>query len=673
MAQVVYTGVAAGADVRGSLFQGAKFWLSQRVPSRATFIEQIKSNGGEIVPLEKNADVKIVDHLKQDNVPGTYSYQYIERSVRNGQLEDLEKYRAGPSQGAVRPAGAIDRPPKGTRTAFTAEDDGILYDWVDESSRNGGYVLGNELYKQLEKINPRHTWQSWRDRWVKILSSRSRPVRAPTNAPPTPPTDQPDVPVSKSQIRTTTPIGAAFTSEDAQALLALAKDIMNIPPENLEAAWKEWADSYPQHSVLEWRNFWESNIKPVYRKREKTLRSANEVEPEILTSPTGFINPARTINPSVRLGRSGVLKETTSYQEARNTSIKKQSKNAGGANSPTDEEVLDSCRSPKRRHTELPAEVPSSSPPNRLSTPPAKRRRLDSGSITALEIPSTPEKSPLSLRLAVRPRIQRSIIDLEEDDPEYEEEAVNEGDDEEEEYDNEEYENDSGERAASQSLSEPDRALTEIRSIFRDPGMITRFDVPSPEVGWGDNEDEQGGGTPNEGEEKVESVEIEAKIGDTQAILQGQTPAFDFLVAEPEEGWDVLMNPPPSSPPVPISALGVTYAINEEEFEEPPMTEKEIIAQVEEWMDDRVARGIEVDDIGLALKCANNHPVLADMVLESLQRGEGIPTDVQGIWTEEDDECLEAVDTRLINSMIEKHGQKELDKRYDFLRYYNAT
>ena len=31
-----------------------------------------KSNGGEVVKLEKFADIKIVDHLRKEQIPGTY-------------------------------------------------------------------------------------------------------------------------------------------------------------------------------------------------------------------------------------------------------------------------------------------------------------------------------------------------------------------------------------------------------------------------------------------------------------------------------------------------------------------------------------------------------------------------------------------------------------------------
>ncbi|KAL2890548.1 hypothetical protein HOO65_021090 [Ceratocystis lukuohia] len=51
------------------------------------------------------------------------------------------------------------------RTRFTAEDDAILLQQV----QNHKHASGNLIYKKLEKEFPQHPWSSWRDRYVKIL------------------------------------------------------------------------------------------------------------------------------------------------------------------------------------------------------------------------------------------------------------------------------------------------------------------------------------------------------------------------------------------------------------------------------------------------------------------------------------------------------------------------
>ena len=108
--------------------------------SKPTSLTSFQANGGEVLPLEKQADVKIVDHARKEALPGTYvapvsnwshwglgsdlinnyshSYTFIEKSLRNGDLEDLEDHRVGASEGTVRSVGSIMQPAKGTRNKY---------------------------------------------------------------------------------------------------------------------------------------------------------------------------------------------------------------------------------------------------------------------------------------------------------------------------------------------------------------------------------------------------------------------------------------------------------------------------------------------------------------------------------------------------------------------------
>jgi hypothetical protein len=147
--QVVYSDVAEGADLQGQLFADKKFFIAQRCPMRSSFIQQVKSNGGKIVPLEKMADYLIVDHMRKDVPAGSISYTFIEQSIRNGDLEDPDDHRAGEPAGTVREIGSL-RPTKGVRVPYTAEDDRQLYNWIKSYERQGGAIMGNEIYKQLE-------------------------------------------------------------------------------------------------------------------------------------------------------------------------------------------------------------------------------------------------------------------------------------------------------------------------------------------------------------------------------------------------------------------------------------------------------------------------------------------------------------------------------------------
>ncbi|EEA28409.1 transcription factor Rap1, putative [Talaromyces marneffei ATCC 18224] len=120
----------------------------------------------QIQGTHPNADVKLVDHAKREIPLNSYSYTFIEKSVRYGRLEDLEDHRAGQR---TRPVGAVGIPARSSRTPFTLQDDQILWDWVQPYEKRGDQIAGNLIYQQLAEQNPRHTFQSWRDRYLKRL------------------------------------------------------------------------------------------------------------------------------------------------------------------------------------------------------------------------------------------------------------------------------------------------------------------------------------------------------------------------------------------------------------------------------------------------------------------------------------------------------------------------
>ncbi|KAL4922280.1 TRF2-interacting telomeric protein/Rap1 C terminal domain-containing protein [Aspergillus aurantiobrunneus] len=156
------------------LFQGMSFWLSHNVPQRSRFKELIQQNGGIVKLNEKDANIQIVDHKKKDLPSNVYSYQFIEKSVQKGILEDLRAYKAGPS--TARPVGATHIPARGRRLAYTIQDDQILYDFLQPFERDPtASVSGNKIYQELAAQHPRHTYQSLRDRYLKRLRGHPRP------------------------------------------------------------------------------------------------------------------------------------------------------------------------------------------------------------------------------------------------------------------------------------------------------------------------------------------------------------------------------------------------------------------------------------------------------------------------------------------------------------------
>ena len=100
-----------------------------------------------MVRLEKGADYLISDHARNDAPPGSYSWKFIDDSLQAGALQPMEKYLCANPQ--VRPVGS-SVPSKGTRTAFTPEDDEILSAWVKKHTQMRLGISGNVIYKKLE-------------------------------------------------------------------------------------------------------------------------------------------------------------------------------------------------------------------------------------------------------------------------------------------------------------------------------------------------------------------------------------------------------------------------------------------------------------------------------------------------------------------------------------------
>jgi hypothetical protein len=175
-ASVVYEGVANSQGETGTLFQGQKLWFSATVPQRQRFIEDVKANGGEVVQLEKQADILLVDHTRKNPAPGTHSYKYVDLSIQKGRLENLDDHVVSAASRANRPVGSVTIAPKGSRNPYTDADDQFLWNWVKPLEETGGAIAGNSIYQQLEAANPRHTYQSWRDRWLKYVRHQNREI-----------------------------------------------------------------------------------------------------------------------------------------------------------------------------------------------------------------------------------------------------------------------------------------------------------------------------------------------------------------------------------------------------------------------------------------------------------------------------------------------------------------
>ncbi|KAL1960306.1 hypothetical protein VTO42DRAFT_8266 [Malbranchea cinnamomea] len=248
-----------------ALFDGISFWLSSTVPQRSQFKKLIERHGGNVVRLEKDADYRLVDHTKKDLAPGTYSYQFVERSIRNNKLENPEDHRVGPSPNRIRPVGSTTIRPRDHRRVFTAKDDQILYDWVKPYELAGGKWSGNKIYQQLAEKYPHHTFQSWRNRYIKKVRNLPRPVTM--NASIREANHEPESTYEQ------------FTASDKEMLLAEAEDILNVKPSLEDTAWSKFAEANPKHSASEWKNYFHSFVRPEYVKKKRKRSSSSHASP----------------------------------------------------------------------------------------------------------------------------------------------------------------------------------------------------------------------------------------------------------------------------------------------------------------------------------------------------------------------------------------------------------
>ncbi|KAL8889774.1 MAG: hypothetical protein Q9215_003016 [Flavoplaca cf. flavocitrina] len=529
MAAIVYTAVTDASGLRGTLFQGAKFWLSQKVPQRSRFIEQVKANGGEVTPLEKEADVKIVDHARKQQLPGTA-------------LEDLEKYAVGPAVGTIRAVGSVIQPTKSGRTKFTTEDDQQLINWVRDFEQRGGATSGNEIYKQLEARNSRHTWQSWRDRWVKTLKDSPRSAFISQDAPPTPPDDP-----SAETVRLSNPVEdqmatrKPLTNEDRETLLSVGHDIEGITPDNQEQAWSKWADNHENpedDSAKDRQNLWERTIRPIFLeqeeqrvKQESIHRGPVEFEAEPRHQLGGQEQaslPDRTAPANEVAKESNSPRSPSFHPESPTRQLRALSQeqelyisaieNGDGAN-----DVKYQPRSPvKRKRTEFESgiEIPSSSPMQAEAS--IKRLRHDSFPPDILSRPANnsgkiPAKGVTDTYASDKPE----AIDVIE---------ISDGDDS-ESLDEELFCSEASHSLSPELGSSPkkvftstDRNVSRTQAAFLDPTPMIEYELAAPEDGWQDDDE-------------VEEDRDEDGQSNEDETYESRHKTTGFELAAPEGGW----------------------------------------------------------------------------------------------------------------------------------------
>ncbi|KAI4746312.1 hypothetical protein E4T50_03333 [Aureobasidium sp. EXF-12298] len=340
--------MADSVGVNGGVFADKKFFIVQRVPQRSHYVSLVENNGGRVVKLEAQADFLIADHMRHDAPAGSLSYKFIEEAIKQGELpEDEEPFHANRRKSTNAVTTTAGPSKKSTRTPFTDDDDKLLYKLVHRANEQGYAIQGNTLYQALATHNPRHTFHSWRDRYVKVLSTRPPTgweAYPDANLPPldTPSTDLPSPALPRSTARSTissTPHSrghVAFTEEDDQELEAwVTKKAKQGAKLGGNAIYQELAERNPRHSYHSWRDRWLRHLsrrEPI--DEDEGAAPLEEQEEEDIGAAEDNVNSARQ-SPSLKISRTPVKRPGFRIPPGASASAQSSSRTTSKSAAPT--------------------------------------------------------------------------------------------------------------------------------------------------------------------------------------------------------------------------------------------------------------------------------------------------------------------------------------------------
>ena len=682
-APTVYQNLTGDAgNIQGRLFAGKKFWVAQRIPTRTKYLDLIKNNGGEVVFVERRADYLIADHLKTGAPPSSLSYTFIDESIERGELQNPDNHPAGPPAGSVRVAGSL-APTKTVRAAYTAEEDRILYKWVRDSVQAGNLAGGNKIYQDLAKKYTRHTWQSWRDHYLNKLQHMSPSAsNISENAPPSPPSDAPgetsastraprkEPSVTKSAPKAirvhslekihsaeftvdelTTP--GLFSKEDWEQLYAFAEDIGSGASEQYRKGWEDWAESTTQ-TAGQWRQYYEKVVMPQWlndpeekrtrirdrvskRLQNQTEQEASdtEVEQETLEQEDMEAEPStptvkaqnkrkrvegqaeavttndQAENETVTLASGVFLSSSTVVNQTPTYITEAYEASLKKLRGETDQPPQDDPNRPTKRRKSASPELGTKDDPVEISS-----AGTDSGNPTQEDLPADNLPEPLVIN-----------DDLEKEDS-----------------DAPPYSNRNSPTPRASRYQIPAFDTLAILSPSQDASLHALPPPTDPSVDGSQS-------TTESLEEFSQFVTVDA---DTDA--------------DADAGLSALAHLPNLNLPAPSSPTPSASSSSDVGDPDPPLAPDEI----DDFFEEQRNLGFTNDWIAEALKHTRWRPELTAEVLEAWEKGQALPNK-RGVWSDEDDEDVEAGDGAALARLERKHTVDRwggITERLNFLSRY---
>jgi hypothetical protein len=140
---------------------------------KSFFKEKILEGGGVVIESE-DADIIIFNKNDVSNAQNVYKEDIVIDSYFYNQLQELDKYKVRKfiknqqPQQVIKINGPMKMRKK--RIEYTREDDKILASYVKDCL----YPQGKNIYLELEEKYPHHSWQSWKERYKKVVGPAMR-------------------------------------------------------------------------------------------------------------------------------------------------------------------------------------------------------------------------------------------------------------------------------------------------------------------------------------------------------------------------------------------------------------------------------------------------------------------------------------------------------------------
>ena len=152
-----------------------------------------------------------------------------------------------------------------------------------------------------------------------------------------------------------------------------------------------------------------------------------------------------------------------------------------------------------------------------------------------------------------------------------------------------------------------------------------------------------------------------------QHNLEPETQDFNFAAADSDADSQSSLPSLPNRQKGESVAIPAARSSPHEDFTTQSQTASQKEEELRAFIDQHIALGYRQEVVIEALESTNMTTGNAAIVMEALSQGNGIPEDIQGVWTAIDDVALDDVESEEFERVAMKHGTKSVALRQKFL------